>query len=210
MGFLGAETQDVSSGSTAFTVPSGCTFLLVKLAHTTGSAPSTVTLGGTALTFVAGADNTDALYAGIYRRSSPAIGSITLAHNSGAAASHATFEYYDGIDLGGPVRNSATEGGNFTTSFSMDVTSASGDLCSDIIVVQANGTATQGGSQTLVVSTTYGTTFMYGASRRTASGATTTFDWTTSASQRQAHVAVSLIPSSGSTVAKSVFPFFLG
>jgi hypothetical protein len=208
MGFLSAETQDVTSGSTVFTVPTGCTFLLVKMAHTTAGAPSTKTLGGTALTLISGRDNTDGMYAAIYERASPAIGAITLAHNSIAGGSHATLEYYDGI---ASVRNSAQAGGTYATSFTLNVTSVAGDLCSDLIAVQEGGTPTQGGSQTLVVGTTFfGGLRMFGASRRTASGTSTTHSWTTSgAGQRQAHIAVSLIPSGGSAVAKSVFPFFL-
>ncbi len=211
MGFLSAETQNVSSGSTVFTVPTGCTFLLVKMAHSTAGGPATKTLGGTALTLISGRDNTDILYAAIYQRVSPAIGAITLAHNSIATYSHATLEYYDGIDLVTPVRNSAGASGTYATSFTLNVTSVSGDLCSDLIVVQENGTPTQGGSQTLVAGTAFAaSTRMFGASRQTASGTTTTHSWTTSgAGQRQAHIAVSMIPSGGSAVAKSVFPFFL-
>lgn len=196
MAFLSAQTLDVSGGGGTFTVPSGTTFLLVKMAHSTGTAPTSVTLGGTALTRTQGIDNTDSTYAAIYERASPAIGSLSLSFSSAASASHATCEYYDGI---ASVRGSAQSGGGYGTSFSLGVTSVSGDLCSDLIAIQENATATQGGSQTLVVSTTFGpSTRMFGASRQTASGTTTTFAWTTSgAGQRQAHLAVALVPSSG-------------
>lgn len=193
MGYLSAETLDVSGGGGTFTVPSGCTFLLVKLAVSTGTAPTSVTLGGTAVTTVATRDNTDSLACGVYSRVSPAIGSLTLAFSSVAAYAKATLEYYDGIDS---VRGSSTAGGSFATSFSLGVTSVAGDLCSDFIVIQENATATAGGSQTLIVSTTFAVTpKMYAASRQTATGTTTTFAWTTNgAGQRQAHIAIALVP----------------
>ena len=196
MAFLSAQTLDVSGGGGTFTVPSGCTFLLVKLAVSTGTAPTSVTLGGTAVTTVATVDNGDSLAVGVYSRVSPDIGSLSLAFSSAAAYANATLEYYDGI---ASVRGSAQSGGGYSTSFSLGVTSVSGDLCSDLIAIQENATATQGGSQTLIVSTTFSVTpKMYAASRQTASGTTTTFAWTTSgAGQRQAHVAVALVPSSG-------------
>lgn len=192
MGYLSAETLDTSGGGGTFTVPSGCTFLLVKLAVGTGSVPSSVTLGGTALTTVATRDNTDSIAACVYSRVSPAIGSLALAV-SYTGDSKATLEYYDGIDS---VRGSATAGGTYATSFSLGVTSVAADLCSDFIVIQENATATAGGSQTLILSSTFAVTpKMYAASRQTASGTTTTFSWTTNGSgQRQAHVAVALIP----------------
>jgi hypothetical protein len=208
MPFISAETLDVNK-SAVFTVPVGCTFLLVKMAHNAGGAPATKTLGGTALTLIAGGDNTDSMYAAIYQRVSPPSGSITLSHNSIAATSIATLEYYDGIDLVTPVRNSATAGGTYTNSFSLNVTSVAGDLCSDVFVHQSSGTLTMNGAQTLVVNTTFGTR-LFGVSRRTATGTSTNFSWTTSAGQRQRQVAVALIPSGGPAVAKSVFPFFLG
>jgi len=203
MGYLSAETLDTSGGGGTFTVPSGCTFLLVKLAVSTGAVPSSVTLGGTSATTVATVDNGDSLAVGVYSRVSPAIGSLALAFSSGAAYAKATLEYYDNIDS---VRGSATAGGNYATSFSLGVTSVAADLCSDFIVIQENATATAGGSQTLILSSTFAVTpKMYAASRQTASGTTTTFSWTTNgAGQRQAHVAVALIPaapSSGSTPA---------
>ena len=210
MPFISAETLDVNK-SAVFTVPSGCTYLLVKLAHTTGNPPATSTLGGTALTLVKGQNNTDGMYAAIYERLSPPSGAITLTHNSIAATSIATLEYYDGINFttGTGVRNSSSAGGTFTNSFSLNVTSVAGDLCSDVIVQQSTGTLTMNGAQTLVVNTSFGTR-PFGVSRRTASGTSTNFSWTVSASQRQAQVAVALIPSGGPSVAKSVFPFFLG
>ena len=208
MPFISAETLNVNN-SAVFTVPSGCTFLLVKMAHNAGGLPATRTLGGTALTFIAGGDNGDSMAAAIYQRVSPPSGSITLSHNSIAATNIATLEYYDGIDLTTPVRNSATAGGTYTNSFSLNVTSVAGDLCSDVFVHQSSGTLTMNGAQTLVVNTTFGTR-LFGVSRRTATGTSTNFSWTTSAGQRQRQVAVALIPSGGPAVAKSVFPFFLG
>jgi len=201
MGYLSAETLDVSGGGGTFTVPSGCTFLLVKLAVSTGTAPTSVTLGGTAVTTVATVSNGDSLTSGIYSRVSPASGSLALGYSSAAAYGKATLEYYDGIDLVTPVRNSATAGGTYATSFSLGVTSVADDLCSDFIVIQENATATAGGSQTLILSTTFAVTpKMYAASRQTASGTTTTFSWTTNGlGQRQAQIAVALIPLAGTT-----------
>jgi hypothetical protein len=196
MGFLSAETLNVNN-SAVFTVPSGCTFLLVKMAHNSGvGLPSTRTLGGTALTLIAGGPNDDGMSAGVYQRVSPTIGANTLSHNSGAATNIATLEYYDGIDLVTPVRNSATAFGTYTNSFSLNVTSVAGDLCSDMICHQSSGTLTMNGAQTLVVNTTFGTR-LFGVSRRAATGTSTNFSWTTSASQRQRQVAVALIPSGG-------------
>jgi hypothetical protein len=194
MGYLSAETLDVTGGSGVFTVPTGCTFLLVKLAVATGAGmPSSITLGGTGLTLIASLDNGDSLSAGVYSRTSPATGALTLAHSNSSNFAQATLEYYDSIDS---VRGSATAGSNYATSFSLGVTSVAADLCSDFIVIQENATATAGGSQTLILSSTFGTPGrMYAASRQTASGTTTTFSWTTNgAGQRQAHVAVALIP----------------
>lgn len=198
MGYLSAETLDVSGGSGTFTVPAGCTFLLAKLAVSTGAVPTSVTLGGSSATTVATRDNGDSLAVGVYSRVSPAIGSLALSFSSGATYAKATLEYYDGIDS---VRNSATAGGTYATSFSLGVTSVAGDLCSDFIVIQENATATAGGSQTLILSSTFGTPGrMYAASRQTASGTTTTFSWTTNgAGQRQAHIAVALVPTAGTT-----------
>lgn len=210
MPFISAETLDVNK-SAVFTVPVGCTYLLVKMAHNTGSSlPTTRTLGGTALTLINGGNNGDSMTAAIYQRISPPSGAITLSHNSVAATSIATLEYYDGIDLATPVRNNAIASGTYTSSFSLNVTSVAGDLCSDMFVHQSSGTLTMNAAQTLVTNTTFGTR-LFGASRRTATGTSTNFSWTTSAGQRQVQVAVALIPLSvGPSVAKSVFPFFLG
>jgi len=197
MGYLSAETLNVNN-SAVFTVPVGCTFLLVKMAHNTGTLPATRTLGGTALTFVAGGDNGDGMSAAIYQRVSPPSGSITLSHNSIAATNIATLEYYDGIDLVTPIRNSATASATFTNSFSLNVTSVAGDLCSDVFIHQSTGTLTMNAAQTLVVNTTFGTR-LFGVSRRTAVGTSTNFSWTTSVSQRQRHVAVALIPGGSPT-----------
>ena len=209
MPFISAETLAVNK-SAVFTVPSGCTFLLVKMAHATGGPPATRTLGGTTLDLIAGRANDISLYAAIYQRISPPSGAITLSHNSTAVNSIATLEYYDGIDLTTPVRTpAAIAGGTFGTAYSLNVTSVAGDLCSDVFGHGSSGTLTMGGSQTVVTNTTFGTQ-LFGASRRTATGTTTNFSWTASANSRQVQVVVALIPSGGSSVAKSVFPFFLG
>jgi hypothetical protein len=103
-------------------------------------------------------------------------------------------EYYDGIDLTTPVRNSSSAGSNFGMSYSLNVTSVAGDLCSDVFTHQAGGaTLTMNPAQTLVVNTSVGT-FPFGVSRRTATGTSTNFSWTVSANSTQAQVAVALIP----------------
>jgi hypothetical protein len=197
MPFISAETLDVNK-SAVFTVPVGCTFLLVKMAHATGGPPSTRTLGGTTLDLIAGRANDISLYAAIYQRVSPPSGSITLSHNSTAVNSIATLEYYNDINLTTPVRlPAAMAGGVFGTSYTtLNVTSVAGDLCSDVFGHGSSGTLTMGGAQTTVANTVVGTQ-VFGASRRTATGTSTNFSWTTSANSRQVHVIVALIPASG-------------
>ena len=197
MPFISAETLDVNK-SAVFTVPVGCTYLLVKMANTTGGPPATKTLGGTALDLISGRANDISLYAAIYQRISPPSGAITLSHNSVAVNSIATLEYYNDINLTTPVRlPAAMAGGVFGTSYTLNVTSVAGDLCSDVFGHGSSGTLTMGGSQTTVANTVVGTQ-LFGASRRTASGTSTNFSWTASANSRQVHVIVALIPSGGS------------
>jgi hypothetical protein len=187
---ISTETKRVNY-SASFTIPTDCTYVVALVARS-GGVGFTATLGGAAMTEQVSRDNTDSSLAAIFTLSAPPTGSQTFAVSFGSGDYRATLVYYKNVG-GTPVVGVASAGGAFASSFSLNCTSETDADVLDVITVQATGTITAGGSQTLIDNTPMVSPGqMFGTSVRSATGTPTALSWTTSASQRQAHCAIAI------------------
>jgi hypothetical protein len=188
--FISSETQNVTTTAT-FTVPADCTYVVALVAKTETAAFAAITLGGSSMPETVSINNTDEMRSGIFTLANPLTGSRTFSTSS--ATYRVTLAYLKDVHATTPVVDSASEGGDFADTFSMDCPSESSALVLDVICVQASGTTTVGTNQTAMDTTSFaGSTRMFGTSYEVASGTPTAMQWTTSASQRQSHCAIAI------------------
>ncbi len=187
------------------TVTTGDSALVVRLVFSSSRYPATVTFNGVAMTTVIDQDDTNMRAVGIYELLTlPAAGSYTLSITNASATDYRILTTL--LNGGGDtvVRGTATSATGYTITPTVTVTTVSGDLVFD--VANTSAAPTVDGSQTQQMNAD---TYSAG-SIETASGTSTVMSW----SQSFDRWCIAAVPyrtsAGGSSVAKSVFPFFLG
>ena len=168
----------VFNETTAVTVPSGATYLVVRIVGS--SIPNEVKYNNVALTKAVEQADTNTRTASIYYLVNPTVGTYDLyVAKTSAQTYQLVVDTVSGVSsIGTPV----VSGGSSTNS-SEDVTTVSGDIVLDVL--SSDQTTTVGAGQTAQLINTANTH----ASSEIATGTTTTMSWT-HANDFVAHVAV--------------------
>lgn len=170
---------------------------------------NTITYGGNAMTLVDSQNNnTDGVQCAIYGLVSPPSGAQTCQIIwSGNVNYAARCTSYTGVDTTTPRGTPVKQSFSAQTSSSLDAGAATGDLVSDVIVINnRTNTLTVGADQTQRSNETSngGSPGVTGAGSTEAGATTTTMSWSISGSSNGAHVAAAIKASGGST--QSILP----
>ena len=200
----------------SLTIPAGTSVLNVRLVgEHSRIPPSLVSWNGSALASRISGDDGDHRGIVIYDLDSPA---TTTANLSISTISEITYvviaTVLSGVDVGGTPRGTAITAGDWSTSASVNAATVAGDVVLDV-VSSRRATLTVGAGQTSQYNSdgpdAAGEDYV-GASYKTASGTTTSMEWTLDTDQRWVMAAIPYKPAAeggGGSVAKSVPWFFL-